>query len=197
MAKRLWGPLLGVLLGFAGAGALFWAARPPRGTPVILRPPPTPAPVVVDVDGAVATPGVYSLPPESRVQDALSAAGGLLPEADTRSLNLAAPLEDGIRLWVPAYPQETEAPASRAAAPGNSEGASVPSEAGGASKINLNTASQAELETLPGIGPALAENIISYRQEHGPFVIIDEIQNVSGIGPAKFEKIRDLITVEP
>ncbi len=197
MAKRLWGPLLGVLLGFAGAGALFWAARPPQGTPVTLRPPPTPAPLVVNVDGAVAAPGVYSLPPESRVQDALTAAGGLLPEADTRSLNLAAPLEDGIRLWVPASPQETEAPASRAAAPGNFEGESPSSETGAASKINLNTASQAELETLPGIGPALAQNIIAYRQEHGPFVIIDEIQNVSGIGPAKFEKIRDLITVEP
>ncbi len=197
MAKRMWGPLLGVLLGFAGAGALFWATRPPQGTPVTLRPPPTPAPLVVDVDGAVAAPGVYSLPPESRVRDALDAAGGLLPEADTRSLNLAAPLEDGTRLWVPALPQETAAPQSRSISPGSLGGQAASSGADAISKINLNTASQEELESLPGIGPALAENIITYRQEHGPFVVIDEIQNVSGIGPAKFEKIRDLITVAP
>ncbi|HEB64101.1 MAG TPA: hypothetical protein ENJ02_00975 [Chloroflexi bacterium] len=197
MAKRIWGSLLGVLLGFAGAGALFWAARPPQGTPVTLRPPPTPAPLVVDVDGAVAAPGVYSLPPESRVRDALDAAGGLLPEADTRSLNLAAPLEDGTRLWVPALPQETAAPQSRSVSPGSLGGQASSPGTETTSKINLNTASQEELESLPGIGPALAENIITYRQEHGPFVVIDEIQNVSGIGPAKFEKIRDLITVAP
>ncbi len=195
--KRIWGPLLGVLLGFAGAGALLWATRLPPGEPVTLRPPPTPPPVVVDVAGAVAEPGVYSLPPGSRVQDALEAAGGLLPEADTRSLNLAAPIEDGSRLWVASRPPITEAPQGESVSRGISVGESATFEAPSGSKINLNTASQEALESLPGIGPSLARSIIAYRQEHGPFAAIDEIQKVSGIGPAKFEKIRDLITVEP
>ncbi|RMF49735.1 MAG: ComEA family DNA-binding protein [Anaerolineae bacterium] len=194
--KRFWGPLLGLLAGFLLAGALFWAARPPRGTPITLLPPPTPLPVVVDVGGAVAHPGVYALPPGSRVQDALESAGGLLPEADAQTLNLAAPLEDGSRLWVPTRPPVVTSIPAEIATPSAQRAISIGASPE-TSLVNINTASQAELESLPGIGPSLAQRIIAYRQENGPFAAIEDIQKVSGIGPATFERLRDLITVAP
>ncbi len=192
--KPIWGSLLGVLLGFALAGIMVNITRPPQGVSITIVPPPTPAPILVDVGGAVASPGVYALPPDSRVQDALEAAGGLHPDADTQNLNLAAPLKDGQRLWVASHPQGTAPPKSPPVSP--SSGAEVDISPEG-NLININTASQETLETLPGIGPSLAASIITYRQEHGPFASIEEIQNVSGIGPAKFEKIKALITVAP
>ncbi len=193
--KRVWEPLLGLLAGFLAAGVLLWAARPPQGVAVTLRPPPSPAPLVVDVEGAVAAPGVYTLPPGSRVRDALEAAGGLLPQAERETLNLAAPLEDGARLSVPAAPPTATA-LSPGALPAPAAGAPFPAGES-AALVDINRASQPELETLPGIGPALAQRIIAYRQEHGPFASIEEIQAVSGIGPATFERIRDQITVSP
>jgi len=129
------------------------------------------------------------------VQDAPEAAGGLLPQAERETLNLAAPLEDGARLKVPALPP-TAAPSGIPATPQ----AGAPPASGEASSpalVDINRASQAELESLPGIGPALAERIISYRLEHGPFPSIEDIQRVSGIGPATFERIREQITVSP
>ncbi len=192
--KHVWGSLLGVLLGFALAGAMISITRPPQGVSITLMPPPTPAPILVDVGGAVASPGVYALPPDSRVRDALEAAGGLHPEADTRNLNLAAPLEDGQRLWVAAYPQGTASPQSPPVSRASGTEIDISPEE---NLIDINTASQEVLDTLPGIGPSLAASIIAYRQEHGPFASVEEIQNVSGIGPAKFEKIKALITVAP
>ncbi len=190
--KRFWEPLLGLLTGFLIAGALFWATRPPQGTSITLLPPPTPAPLVVDIGGAVQHPGVYTLPQGSRVQDALESAGGLLPEADTRSLNLAAPLEDGSRIWVQALP-----PTPAAASQSSPAERSISISPVAAPLVDINTASQAELESLPGIGPSLAGRIIAYRQENGPFENIEEIQKVSGIGPATFERLRGLITTTP
>ncbi len=193
--KRVWEPVLGLLAGFLAAGVLLWAVRPPQGVAITLRPPPSPAPLVVDVEGAVASPGVYTLPPGSRVRDALEAAGGLLPQAERSALNLAAPLEDGSRLRVPAVP-----PTATALPPGmpSTPAAGAPPPAGeSAALVDINHATQAELESLPGIGPALAERIIAYRQEHGPFARIEDIQLVSGIGPATFERIRTQITVTP
>ncbi|GAB4531111.1 MAG: hypothetical protein Fur0018_18820 [Anaerolineales bacterium] len=190
--KRLWESLLGVLLGFALAGIVQIVTRPQPGTAITLLPPPTPAPILVDVGGAVFSPGVYEFAPGSRVRDALEAAGGLRPEADLRNLNLAAPLEDGGRLWVAAFSQGTEPAENTSRAP---TGVEVIPQQG--ALIDINTATQAKLETLPGIGPSLAASIIAYREEHGPFTSIEDIQNVSGIGPAKFEKIRPLITVTP
>jgi competence protein ComEA len=193
--NRLWGSLLGVLLGFLLAGVLLLTTRPPQGVAITLRPAPTPAPLVVDVEGAVAAPGVYLLPSASRVQDALDAAGGLLPEAASQNLNLAAPLTDGQRLWVAAAPQGTE-PAQNPSVSRAPQGG-IDISQGGAALIDISTATQSELESLPGIGPSLASSIVAYREEHGPFASIEDIQNVSGIGPAKFEKIRSLITVSP
>ncbi len=190
--KSWWGiawPIsLGVLIGLLAAGLLLLMSRPPLGEAIRLSPPPTALPLVVDVNGAVTQPGLYVLPPGSRVQDAIQAAGGSLPEADLAGLNLAAPLEDGAAIRLPAQ-GETQSPQ-----PSRSGDVPIPGVPGGL--ININTATQGELESLPGIGPALAQRVIDYRGANGPFPEIEAIQNVSGIGPGIFEKIKELITVE-
>ncbi|MBT3389738.1 MAG: competence protein ComE [Chloroflexi bacterium] len=190
-----WGLIaIGVLFGLLGAGAVLIASSPPRGIPIDLLPPPTPVPIRVHISGAVAQPGVVALPPESRVQDAIAAAGGFSEDAQTENLNLAALLEDGSQVIVPIVASANNTPAVAESSPiiaDPPQGESV------AQIVNINTASQAELETLPGVGPVTAEKIIAYRQENGAFSIIEEIQNVSGIGPATFEKMKPLITVDP
>jgi len=188
--KSWWGiawPIsLGVLIGLTAAGLLLLVSSRPRGEAIRLSPPPTAPPLVVDVSGAVTQPGVYELTPDSRVQDAIRAAGGALAEADLAGLNLAAPLEDGAAIRVPVR-GETPSPPSR------SGEIPVPGVTGGL--ININTATQEGLESLPGIGPTLAKRVIQYREANGPFPNIEAIENVSGIGPGIFEKIRDLITI--
>ncbi len=195
--KTGWVIAISVVCAFLAAGILYLAASPPRGEAITLLPAPTPPPLIVQVSGAVNRPGLCSLPPGSRVKDALEAAGGFSAEAEQGSLNLAAFIQDGEHIRVPA--QGTESPPAEAASQaGNSPSAppvarsQAPASPG---KINLNTASQAELESLPGIGPSLAQRIIAYREENGPFKTIEDIQKVKGIGPAIFEKIKDLITV--
>jgi len=189
--KSWWGlawPIsLGVLIGLLGAGVILLVGSPPRGEAIRLLPPPAAPPLVIDVSGAVSRPGVYKLPQGSRVQDALQAAGGALPEADLGTLNLAGPLDDGSLVRVPVK-GESQSPPSRS---GN---VSIPGASG--SLTNINTATQEELENLPGIGPTLAQRIVEYRQANGPFATIEAIQEVSGIGPGTFEKIKDLITVQ-
>jgi len=197
----LTGALL-VLGGLLAAGVINLIASPPRGEPVQLLPPPTPAPILVHVTGAVAEPGVYELPPDSRVQHALQAAGGLLPEADSRGLNLAAKLEDGAQITIGTRPP-TGTPNPDPTGGGSSvilptpTASRDPATPDPQAVIDINTATQAELETLPGIGPVTAQKIIDYRTENGPFQTIEDIQNVSGIGPATFDKIKDRITVGP
>lgn len=186
MGKNLWGIAFGVLVGLLATGLILFASRAPGGEPVELLPPPTPLPLLVHVSGAVAAPGVYSLPPGSRVRDAVDAAGGILTDADETQVNLAAFLEDGQKVHIPAQAAESEAlPDTR------SEG-EVPLAG---SLVNLNTASQVELESLPGIGPCLAQAIIAYREANGPFTSLEGIQAVEGIGPATYEEIKDLITL--
>lgn len=195
MTKNLWAMAFGVLVGILATGAILLASRPPRGKPVLLLPPPTPAPIVVHVAGGVAQPGVYPLPVGSRLIDAIEAAGGFLPQADSSNLNLALPLVDGQKIEIPLH--------SPTAIPQISQLSSPPFEPSGvqnptataSSLININTASQAELETLPGVGPKIAQNILAYRDANGPFHSVEQIQLVDGIGPALFAKIKDLITV--
>jgi competence protein ComEA len=161
-----------------------------RPTETIIIEPPlptaTPGPIRVYVSGAVINADVYELPPDSIVQEAIAAAGGADGEADLETINLAKVLNDGDQVYVPRI-GEAPTPAPQA------EGGAAPVATG---PINLNTATQAELETLPGIGPSIAGRIIEYREANGPFATIEDIQNVSGIGPAIFEDIKDLITVE-
>lgn len=139
--------------------------------------------MVVHVAGAVAQPGVIEMPPGSRVVDAIEAAGGATPEAALDALNLAAPVTDGQQVFVPI---EGEAPPP---------GAQAVTGGPGGGPVNLNTADAATLDTLPGIGPALAERIIAWRNQHGPFSDVDSLTAVSGIGPATVAELRDLATV--
>lgn len=179
----------GILLGLFVALLIWVVARNPRGQAVTLRPVPTEKPIIVHVTGAVPRPGVYALAQGSRVQDAISAAGGFLAEANKQGINLARALEDGEQLDIPYA--EGASPVI---------GTEVPASTGSASSsdlININTASQTELESLPGIGPTTAQKIIEYREQNGPFVSTQDIINVSGIGPGTYERIKDLITVGP
>lgn len=177
MLKDIFNTILGLLLGLLLAGIIWLTARQPSGDGVPLRPPPTPAPISVHVTGAVVSPGIYELPQESRVADAIEAAGGFLSVADREALNLAALLEDGAQLTV----------ASRDFY--SADGSAV-------SRININTANLEELDTLPSIGPSTAQAIIDHRRQFGNFQRTDEIQNVTGIGPATYDRIKDLITVD-
>jgi competence protein ComEA len=150
---------------------------------------------MIHVTGAVVSPGMYALPAGVRMQDALVAAGGLLPEADTALINLAAFLDDGQQIWVP-WKQEAPDAAKRVETiPDLSEKQSPSATPVLGGPININLATQTELESLPGIGPAIAQRIIEYRQQFGPFQKIEEIKAVNGIGDAKFDQIKEYITV--
>ncbi len=177
----------GILFGLFLAALVWVVARNPSGEAVILRPAPTEKPVIVYITGAVPRPGVYALPKNARVQDAISAAGGFLAEAEKSQINLAALLEDGEKLDIPYL--EGASPVL---------GTPVPAVVTSTTElIDINIASAAELETLPGIGPTTAQKIIDYREQNGPFLSTEDIINVPGIGPGTYERIKDLITVGP
>lgn len=153
-----------------------------------------PSNVVVHVVGAVLHPGVYDLPTGSRVVDAVEAAGGALGTASLESLNLARILADGEQVYV-FTTQEVADGAVAPVAPGGaaaSGAASGVSAAGGL--VDLNTATVAELDALPGIGPSTAEKIVNDRETNGPFASPEDLMRVSGIGAAKFEALKDLVT---
>jgi len=143
--------------------------------------------LVVAVEGKVKHPGLVRLPPGARIADAIAAAGGALPGTDLSFVNLAQKVVDGQLIVVGVAPPPGAATGSAGGAAGSAGGAGAP--------INLNSATEADLETLPGIGPALAQRIIDYRTQHGGFHSVDELRNVSGIGDAKFAEIKDLVTV--
>ncbi len=188
--------LVGLLAGFVLAGAIFVVTRLPGGKPVALEPAPTKAPIAVQVLGDVVRPGVYELPDGARVKDAIDAAGGLIADASTGSINLAAKLEDGQQIQI-----GSGAAAVTSGNPNNSSNTApftvlpttVPTPSSG-NLLDINTATAAQLDALPGISPTVAQNIINYRNENGPFSTIEDIMNVPGIGPATFDTIRNLIT---
>ena len=196
MIKRLSkrGGWVGLVLSYIlVAGIAFLAARwPAPGGVQILPPEPSPTPMPsptpglarVYVSGAVRSPGVYALPPGSIAQDAVQAAGGPTQDADLSLVNLAARVADGQQVHVPRVGEKVAQKSSTA----------VPRSP--SSPLNINTATAAELEQLPGIGPSLAARIVQYRQEHGPFRTVDALLLVSGIGPATLDRIRPLITVD-
>lgn len=190
--------LMGVLAGFLLAGVVFFISRLPSGETIALQPAPTLAPIAVDVAGAVVRPGLYKFPEGSRVQDAIDAAGGLLADADTKAINLAARLEDGKQLEIPykegtAPAAATEPPVFSYSSPNETNPDAEPTE--NAELININTATLTQLDTLPGVGPATAQKIIDYRTTNGPFATIEDILKVPGIGPATFDNMKNLITV--
>ena len=157
--------------------------------------------VVVHVTGAVTRPGVVTLKAGSRVTDAVNAAGGAAPEADTEQLNLARVLTDGEQIRVPRIGEVLPDPAPQPTGPTGGAGPQTGTATGGtgggsaSGTVNINTASASELEKLPGIGPALAQRIVEYRDSHGPFASVDALTDVPGIGKAKLEALREQATV--
>ena len=163
-------------------------AQPPRATGYASSNP-TAGKVVVYITGEVVNPGVYDVDPGSRVNDVLGLAGGGTADADLTKINLAAPVSDGMQITVPKIGDDTPDQPPITTMQSQDSGQA----AGGL--VNINTADAAQLETLPGIGPATAQAIIEYRASHGAFKNISDIKNVPGIGDSKFDKIKDLITV--
>jgi len=145
---------------------------------------PTGPPLIVDVTGWVRRPGVYEFAQGDRVIDAVERAGGAKPNADLSVLNLAAPLTDGSQVVVP------KSGGGVTGATGSGGTGATPG-----ALLNINTASAADFESLSGIGEVLAAAIVDYRTENGPFASVDDLEDVSGIGPATLEEIRDQITV--
>lgn len=147
--------------------------------------------IVVHVCGAVKKPGVYNLPPKSRVEDFIEAAGGPLEDADLNSINLARIPEDGEQIPVPSIKDkkeeaEKENPLIKTKEPGiTKEG-----------KVNINSATLGELDILPGVGPVIAQRIIDFRKLKGDFKTVEDIKKVSGIGEKTFEDIKDYIVVK-
>ncbi len=176
-------------------GVVLW--RQPAPLPIRIveptpRPSATPALMVVHVTGAVLRPDVYTLPERSRLKDAVQAAGGLRPDADQAGLNLAAPLRDGQRVHIPALGEAPLPAAFEAQAPVAIGGAPEV----GQSLLNINTASAAQLEALPGIGAVLAQRIVDDRRANGPYASVDDLERVRGIGPALLANLRPLVTVD-
>ena len=146
--------------------------------------------ILVHVAGAVARPGVHEILSSSRVVDAITAAGGPSTNADIDQLNLAEPLSDGARLWVPEI-GETDSPEVLVV----TSSAAGRTPTGRNQRVNINTAGIAVLQTLPGVGPSLAAAIVEHRERFGLFGDVDELDDVAGIGPAKLEKLRPLVGV--
>lgn len=155
------------------------------------------APAVLHVAGAVVRPGIVKLAPGSRINDAIAAAGGVTPAADPDRLNLAAVVVDGQKIYVPR--QGEPLPAGSAGATSGEGGGSA---AGGtaspslAGKTNLNLAGLDELGALPKVGPVLAQRILDWRKEHGPFTSVEELDAVDGVGPKMLETLLPLVSVE-
>ena len=194
--------LLGAL-GLAVAAAVLLTGGDDTAPVVIVAPEPTAIPeqpppgIRVHVSGAVMSPGVYEMSEGDRVMDAIASAGGVQPNADLASINLALRVQDEAQYHIPRLGEPTpvpnSAPAQRTSVPNDR-----PPSAGGRtapSLIDLNTATAQELELLPGIGPVMAGRIIAYREANGPFTSIDDVENVPGIGPKTLESIRPLSTV--
>jgi competence protein ComEA len=166
------------------AGRLAFREEPPapaQVAPAALRAQPAPVRrLLVHVVGAVQTPGLYRLDDGSRVDDAISAAGGPKPKADLGAVNLAAPVADGQQVIVPTRRRGTAAPGAA-------------SSGTGAGPVHLNTATLEQLDTLPGVGPVTAQQILDYRDEHGAFSSVDELDAVPGIGPTRLAELKKLV----
>lgn len=145
-----------------------------------------PTSLVVSVIGKVVRPGLVTLADGARVADALQAAGGVVPGTDDTALNLARRVADGEQIYVgiPMPAGQTEAQPDAAGAP----------SAGQSSTVDINTATEQDLETLPGIGPTMAQRILTWRGQHGHFDSVSQLRDVQGIGPGRFAKIKSMVT---
>lgn len=208
--RYLWWGVLGIVVLFAG-----WRLFLQPGTPATVEKASNNREIVVYVSGAVSKPGLISLPLDARLNDVLEEANPL-PEADLEQLNPASKLKDGQKISIPYKPglNPAETAAQAAQAPQTSQGSlseqaaqvtqtpqtsaiSGSASSSNTGKININTAGAAELDNLPGVGPALAARIIQYRTDNGPFTNPEDLQNVSGIGPKTYEKMASMVTTGP
>ena len=183
--RRALAYVLALLAVLTLAGRVAFKDDPPESPalPLNLRAEPAPArKLVVHVVGQVFKPGLYSLPDGSRVDDAISRAGGPKPRAALEAVNLAAPVADGQQIVVPSRRE-----AARALAGGPVAGV-IPG-----ARVHLNSATLEQLDELPGVGPVTAQKILDYRTEHGAFGSVDELDAVPGIGPATLAELRDLV----
>jgi len=196
--------IIWILIGVLAAGLIILIANPDPGVPILLSQPPTPtvsstpgatptlADIVVQIGGQVQNPGLYNLSPYSRLDDLISVAGGVTSQADLVRINHAAILEDGDYFFIPEVDEII--PETAKNAPKNSI---LDENTGIQYPLDLNTASQEELESLPGIGPAKAADIITYREEIGVFSTIDDLINVEGIGTLTLDTLRDYLIITP
>ena len=178
--KKKW-MILGVVAALGCWGMqdkLPWGQETTKEAAVPVLEAPQPTSRYVYISGAVKKPGLYAFAEEARVGEAIHAAGDLLPYADTGAVNYADVVQDGMHIHVP-Y-DLNGVPAGEAVQDG---------------RININEADEQKLAELPGIGPAMAKNIVTYRTEHGSFTSVEELQKVKGIGAAKFKKLQDKVTV--
>lgn len=172
--------------------ALFQALDERAAPPIIIEDAAANLPIVVEVRGEVYVPGVYELSPGARLQDAITAAGGLSKEADLSTVNLARRLRDGELVVIPALPAPGSTPTIPAAGVG--EATSAEDSRG---KININTATAEELEALPAVGEVTAARIVAYREQNGPFRSVDDLIHVQGISDRTIDEFRDLVTIGP
>lgn len=179
-----WGPTASGASGPSTAGPASVPASTTQGTSRVASPAVV-ATVTVHVVGEVRRPGVYDLRGGSRAADAVAAAGGLLGDADQAAVNLARIVADGEQIAVPREGQ------GGVGAAGTTGAAAVGVPAG---KVDLNTASEQQLDTLPGVGPATAQKIVADRTANGPYRTVEDLLRVPGIGPAKFDALKDLVT---
>lgn len=197
-----------ILLLIASIGAVIFYLRQPASEPVEVvpviaatvtvappTPSPTPSPVRVYVSGAVVKSDVYILPEGSIVKDAILAAGGFAAGADRERINQALELKDQQQIHVPRLGEETSQPLIQGGMDERTISTSS-TDLTTAGPVNINTATLDQLDDLPGIGPAIAQRIIEYRENIGGFKSVDQVTEVNGIGTAVFDKIKDLITVE-
>ena len=194
---------IGILIGLLASGLILLVSSPKQGNPIVLSPAPTstqtpiprptasPSPIFVQIGGEISNPGVYAIDKQARLADLIELAGGLTHLADIDRVNNAAVLRDGDYFYIPA--QNEMIPDTARNAPHNLanpvDNIDYP--------LDLNKATQEELESLPGIGPTKAAEILAYRDQKGFYASLDELMNVPGIGEATLDSLRDYLIIEP
>ncbi len=189
--------LIGIFVGVILTSGMFLTLRTPQQA--ILLPTSTPTNLVIQMAGEVRNPGIYTLPANSRVSDAITSAGGLTDQADRSAVNLATRLKDGEKLII-LRPTPTAAPVTETGGstptPQHTKTGPTPT-ATVTFPIDLNTATLDQLDALPGIGPTRAQDILKYREEHQSFKRIEDLLQIPGIGQTTFNRLKLLVTVEP
>jgi competence protein ComEA len=201
---KTWQTLLaGTLIGLLAAGLVLLISSPIKGHPITLSPPPsptitktpqptsTPTPIQVQIGGEVLMPGIYALDEKARLSELITLAGGMSSSADLLRINLAAICRDGDYFYIPKSNEiipETAINSPQNIHTGSKSEFTYP--------ININQATMEELESLPGIGPGKAQEILTYREEKGPFTTIEDLLNVEGIGPKTLEALIEYLIIE-